>query len=258
MEDTFSRVVVIVVALAVLVALVDAAIVRHEEAPRERLLVVQGSSTVEVEPDIARITLGVKATRDTPREAAAVVSDGVTKIKAALAGLGVTDDAIETSELYLGEAQEYDYQQHRTVTLGYKAYHWLRVTLRNEEFGKLPGAIDAAIAAGATTLHDLQWDLEDDTAAKAQALAEATEVARRKADEMAKAAGTRIAGVQRISQPWSGGYYPSAGMASYGVEYEAADEPAAPPAEAGDIEQEPEVPGALRIKAEVEVAFVLD
>jgi hypothetical protein len=143
------------------------------------------------------------------------------------------------------------------VSVGYKAYHWLRITLKNEDFGKLPNVIDAAVAAGATRFHDLQWELDDDTAAKAQALAEATAAARRKADEMAQAAGARIVGVQRVSQPW-GGYYPSYGMADYGeADYEMAEE-AAPPADAGGIEAEPEVPGALRISAEVEAAFVIE
>lgn len=256
MGDTLSRVVVIVLALAVLVALVDSAIVRHREITPDRLLVVRGSATVEVEPDIARISLGVKATRDTPKEAARVVSSGVESIKTALMDLGVTEEAMETSELYLGEAQQWDRDEGRTVSVGYKAYHWLRVTLKNEDFGKLPNVIDAAVAAGATRFHDLQWELEDDTAAKAQALAEATAAARRKADEMAQAAGARIVGVQRVSQPW-GGYY-GGYAADYGVDYEAAEREAAPPAEAGGIEAEPEVPGALRISAEVEAAFVIE
>jgi uncharacterized protein YggE len=100
MGDTLSRAVVVVLALAVLVALADSAIVRHQETPPpERLLVVRGSATVEVEPDIARISLGVKATRDTPKEAARIVSNGVESIKTALMGLGVSEEAMETSEL---------------------------------------------------------------------------------------------------------------------------------------------------------------
>lgn len=258
--DAVSRAVVIVLALAVLAALVDAAVVRHRELAPRRVLVASGSAEVEVEPDIARISLGVKATRDTPTAAATEVRKGVASIKAALADLGVGEDAIETSELYLGEAQEYNYQTRRTELLGYKAYHWLRVTLKNEDFDKLPDVVDSAIAAGATRLHDLTFELEDDTPVRARALAEATQAARLKAQEMAGAAGARIVGVQRISQPY-GGYRYDYGMpaAEAGMAEEPMMEPAAePPAAGGEITAEPEVPGALHISAEVEVAFLIE
>ena len=261
MTDGTGRIVVIVLALAVLAALVDGAIVRHQQWPRERLLTASGSAQVEVEPDVATISLGVKATRDTPKLAADRVRQGVADIKAALTGLGVAEDAVETSELYLGEAQQYNYETGRTEVLGYKAYHWLRVTLRNQDFGKLADVIDAAVAAGATRLGDLQFDLDDDTTVKAQALAEATAAARQKAEAMAQASGARIVGVYRVSQSWGGPYY---GRGAY--EAEAAMEmpagvpaegpPPGPPADAG-IVGEPEVPGALRVSAQVDVSFII-
>lgn len=252
-EGWFGRAVVVVLALAVLATLVDAAVARRQERLAPRVLAVRAEAEVEAEPDIARIKLGVKAVLPTPKEAATKVAEKTKAIKGSLAKLGVAADAVETSELYLGEVSEYDYEQKRTVKLGYKAYHWLRVTLKNEDFPRLAAVVDGAVAAGATTFSDLRFEVEEDNPLRAQALADATARAREKAEAMAKAAGARIVGIQGISQPYATGW----GYAARGIEYEAAEEaaPAEPAVES--IEAEPEVPAALRITAEVEVAFLL-
>jgi uncharacterized protein YggE len=229
-------------------------VARRQERLAPRVLVVRAEAEVEAEPDIARIKLGVKAVLPTPKEAATKVAEKTKAIKGSLAKLGVAADAVETSELYLGEVSEYDYKQGRTVKLGYKAYHWLRVTLKNEDFPRLAAVVDGAVAAGATTFSDLRFEVEEDNPLRAQALADATARAREKAEAMAKAAGAQIVGIQSISQPYAGGR----GLLGRIPAYEAAAEEEAP-AEAAEesIEAEPEVPAALRITAEVEVAFLL-
>jgi uncharacterized protein YggE len=252
--------VALVLALAVLASLVDAAMARRRPAPSAqtpRMLRVTASAFAEAEPDMARISLGVKATRPTPQEAAESVAKTVAATKAALQKLGVGGDAIETSELYLGEASEYDYQKSRYVRRGYKAYHWLRVTLKRDDFGKLAQVCDAAVAAGVTSLSGLVFEVENDNALRAQALAKATTRAREKADSMAQAAKASIAGIQSLSEDYSLSPY-------YEREYARAGQPAAaeasPGAAAAPAEApagEPEVPGALRIDCQVEVEFLV-
>lgn len=252
-EGGLGKVVVVVLALAVLATLVDAAIARRQEKPQkqDRVLSVRAEGYVEAEPDVARISLGIKATRPTPREAAGEVAGKVDAIKAKLAQLGVGKESVETSELYLGEATERPYGR-PAVHLGYKAYHWLRVTLKREDFGKLASVVDGAVASGATSLSDLTFDVESDNALRAQALAKATANAREKAEAMASAAKARIVGVQSISDnvgyEWD--YEESAKVGAAAAPAAAAAAPAeAPPGEP--------VPGKLRITCKVRVAFLL-
>jgi len=256
--------VALVLALAVVATLVDAAIARRRPAPSERpprTLRVTASAFAEAEPDMARISLGVRAIEPTPREAAESVAKTVAATKAALAKLGVGAEAIETSELYLGQVTEYDYQKSRYVRRGYKAYHWLRVTLKRDDFGKLAQVCDAAVAAGVTSLSGLVFEVENDNALRAQALAQATARAREKADAIAQSAKTSIVGIQSVEEDyWPAWYSPSRG---YGSMARVMPSPTAEPEGAAGVAPaeapagESEVPGALRIDCEVGVEFLV-
>ncbi len=251
--------VVVVLVVAVLAALVDAAILRRQLGafPKEpRVLEVEATAYAEAEPDMAKVSLGVKAVCPTPQEAAAQVAKRVGAVKAKLAGLGVAKEAVETSELYVGEATQYDYKKGREVRLGYKAYHWLRVTLKRDDFAKLAAVCDGAVAAGATSLSDLRFEMEDDNALRAQALAKATTRAREKAEAMASAAQARIVGIHRISEGYTRGWgYAAQARAAAPAEMMEAQAPAMAAAEAPAGEAE--VPGKLRIDCNVDVAFLL-
>ncbi len=274
-EGPFGKIVVLVLALAVLATLVDSALSRRRIEREPRILAVTAEAYAEAEPDVAKISLGVKSVQPTPAAAARKVSDTVAAIKAKLAQLGVAQDAVETSELYLGEATQYDYRKSREVRVGYKAYHWLRVTLKRNDFPKLAAVVNAAVGAGATSLSGLAFEVEKDNTLRAQALAKATANAREKAEAMAKSAGARITGVQHLSDQYASYTEPRAYAGQAFSEYERA--PGAPgvpppgpavPAEAtapaapGAAPAEapagaPAVPGKLRITCDVEVAFLL-
>ncbi|MGD8239271.1 MAG: SIMPL domain-containing protein [Armatimonadota bacterium] len=240
--------------LALALGLVATALHAQDEDDEEklRLLTIKADAYVEVEPEIAKISLGIEAVKPKPKEAATEVADKADAVKAKLAALGVTKESVETSELYLGEASEYDYKRHRRIRKGYRAYHWLRVTLKNEDFDKLAAVVDGAVDVGATSFGGLRFEMLDDTALQAEALAKATANARQKAEAMAEAAGARIVGVHRIEEvePDDWAYYDVA---------EQADESMAPAAEPAEVEQwTEELPGKLRISCEVEVAFLLE
>lgn len=257
-EMVIWRIVVAVLIVAVVAMMVDSAVVRRQAAAKPdepRVLNVMAEAYAEAEPDVARISLGIKAVRPTPKEAASEVAATVKKVKEKIAQLGVADDAVETSELYLGEASHYDYQTGRTVREGYKAYHWLKVTLKNEDFPKLASVCDGAVAAGATSLAGLAFEMDNDNALRAQALAEATRRAREKADSMAAVAKTPIVGVQNLSESY-GQYWQYDTYAAREAKEAAAPEAAEmTPAEAP--EGTPEVPGKLRITCHLTGAFLL-
>ncbi len=254
-ESVFGHVVVVVLALAVLATLLDAASWRRKPSPEPRLLTVTADAYQEAEPDVVKISLGVKAVRPTPKEAATQVARTVTAIKARLTGLGVRSESLETSELYLGPATEYDSARRRTVQLGYKAYHWLRVTLKGGSFDRLPEVVDGAVEAGATSFSGLVWELADENTVRAAALRLATERASEKAKAMAEGARAKIVGIQSISDEYSYDrdywkYEMGAGRAARGGVSQPASAAEAPLGM-------PEVPGKLRISCRVTVDFLL-
>jgi uncharacterized protein len=268
-ESLFGRAVIVVLALAVIAALVDAAMYRRAApaAPPTppRVLAVTADAYAEAEPDLARVSLGVKAVRPTPRLAAMEVAVRVARIKAKLLALGLPKDAVETSELYLGEATVTSYSPKGVVSrrLGYKAYHWLRVTLRPGTFNKLATVIDGAVAAGATSLADLSFEMEDDTLLRAEALRKATERARMKAEAMALGSGARIAGVQTVSDRYSSALDSEYWRGAVGAAKMAEAAPGAPGGWAGQRAAEappggPAVPGKLRLSCAVEAVFLLE
>jgi uncharacterized protein YggE len=60
-DTQFGRLVVAVLALAVLATLLDAAVSRRSPRPEPRLLHVTAEAYEEAEPDVVRISLGMKA-----------------------------------------------------------------------------------------------------------------------------------------------------------------------------------------------------
>jgi len=250
-ESIFGQIVVAVLALAVLATLIDAAAWRRKPSPEPRLLTVTADAYQEAEPDVAKISLGVKAVRPTPKEAASSVAQTVKAIKARLVGMGVTPDAVDTSELYLGQATQYGPKKQRIGPPAYKAYHWLRVTLKGGNFDQLPDVVNAAVDAGATSFSGLVWEVKDETALRAAALHLATQRAMHKAKAMADAAGTGIAGIQGISDEYYGGYGYGGYAAAAGEAVGAAAASAEAPAGMA------EVPGKLRISCHVKVNLLL-
>ena len=89
-----------------------------KEKSEPRLLTIRAEAYVEAEPDIAKISLGIEAVKPKPKEAAAQVADTANAVKAKLAELRVPKEAVETSELYLGEVVQYDYRKGRRLHQG--------------------------------------------------------------------------------------------------------------------------------------------
>lgn len=255
-EGLLAKVAAIALALGLIAVAVQAQ--QDDDEEKLRLLTVRAEAYVEAEPDVAKISLGIDAVKPKPKAAATEVSEKADAVKAKLAALGMPDESVETSELYLGEAVEYDYKRGRTIKRGYRAYHWLRVTLKNEDFDKLADVVEGAVDAGVTSFGGLSFEMDDDTALKAEALRQAAANARTKAEAMAEGAQADIVGVHKISEvvpePWEA-YGEEADFAEQAAEAPTMEEPAIP-AEAGDFE--PEVPGKLRISCQVEVAFLLE
>ena len=159
-------------------------------------LSVTGNGTVLVESDLAIVTVGVQETSKDVLAAQSTVNEKIAAIKQALLDAGVQESEINTDSINI--YANYDYSDNTEVIVGYTARNSLSV--RTTDMDNVGSLIDAAFAAGANTLDNVQFTVQDDSEAREQALTMAVEDARRKADVLASAAGLQVASIERISE----------------------------------------------------------
>lgn len=160
-------------------------------------VVTAGRGEVDVQPDRARIEFGVETRASTATAAAADNSRRQRAVLDSLQKLGITQKQLQTANLRVTPEMVYPGQGQAPKVSGYVARNTVRVeVLRLEQTGNL---VDAALAAGATTVAGLQFYSSRAAEARREALAKAVSVARLDAEAMANAAGYQLGGVLEIS-----------------------------------------------------------
>lgn len=180
-------------------------------------LTVSGSGTVLVESDLAVVTVGVREASTDVLVAQSTVNEKIAAIKQALLEAGAKESEINTDSINI--YANYDYSDNTEVIVGYTANNTLSV--RTSDIDNVGALIDAAFAAGANTLDNVQFTVQDDSEAREQALTEAVEDARRKAEVLAAAAGLQIASIESIAES---GVYTYDSMRNYAMMDEATTE----------------------------------
>lgn len=165
--------------------------------PAEHTIAVTGTGTVTVKPDVADVRLGVSVQRPTVKEAQADAAAAMSAAVAAVKKAGVANDDIQTTVVSLGPVYEYPTGGGQKL-VGYQFTNQVVVTIR--DLSKVPDVIDGAIAAGANTVDGVSFRVNDPNAAEKQARTAAMNDARRRADQLASAAGVRVTGVAQITE----------------------------------------------------------
>jgi uncharacterized protein YggE len=192
-------------ALALATALALTAPLSAQPAAREGtaepvvpILSVQGSGSSRVDPDEATVRLGVLAQAPTAQAAMQQVNQTANAILAAVRKLGVPDKDIQTSELNLSPvyAQLPQDRGGEPRISGYQASNV--VSIRLTKMDQVGPAVDAGLGAGANRLDGVVFGLQNDEAARADALAKAAAAARAKAAALAKALNVRLAEIVEV------------------------------------------------------------
>jgi uncharacterized protein len=189
--------------LAVLM-LLGAAAAAQEPAgrPTPPSIRVTGEATVTVQPDQARIDIGVTTQAQTAQAAAA---DNAQRLETALAelrqalGAGVE---IKTISYSLNPDYRYPKDGGKPTITGYTATNVVRVTLN--DLTRVGQAIDEATRSGANQVHRLQFTLKDEQDAQSQALRAAAVKAKAEAEALAQALGLKIARVLSVVESSEG------------------------------------------------------
>ena len=169
--------------------------------PTSRIM-VPGRGAVRAEPDVADVRLGVLTIRPTATDARSAAAATMAAVLAALRAGGVAGRDLRTNLLSLDAVR--DYSDGSQPITGYQLTNTVEATIRAiDTTGAL---IDAALAAGATSLDGLTFHVDDPTDALAEARRLAVRDARRRAETLAAEAGVRLGAVVAIVE--GGGFAP--------------------------------------------------
>lgn len=171
---------------------------QRPEAPVQQppQIVVTGTSEVLAVPDEAVVRLGI-VRQATAAEAAQQQANSVAEeILKAIMAAGVPAKDIQTARLVLSPVYNSRNAEQRIVS--YNATNTVSVRLDN--LNLVGNVIDAGLKAGANQLEGVQFRLKNELPSREQALKEAVQEARGKAQAMADALRVNLAEVQEATE----------------------------------------------------------
>ena len=168
----------------------------HMPGAAERAVVVaSGQGEVTLRPDRATVSVTVRTIAPEPDEASSRNLDIAEAVTAAIEALDIESDSLRSTGVRIGPNREYTPDGPRDA--GYFAERSLRVT--TNELADVGRIIQAAVAAGATSVDGISYSSSEEESARAEALARAVEKARADAAVIARAAGGRLGRVLLLS-----------------------------------------------------------
>jgi uncharacterized protein len=158
------------------------------------VVITSGEGVVKRAPDQAWVTIAAESRAKTPAEAQKLNADAMSGVMQKVKGIGLPAEAIQTSGYEL--RPEFDYANNRQTLRGYVARNAIEV--RVDDLPKLGQVLDVAVAAGATSVSGIRFDIKERSNAEQTALQRAVADARTQANTAAQAAGMRVERVVRI------------------------------------------------------------
>jgi len=200
------NILLIVIAALMLVSCIGVAVLlfrgdapEKEQKEEVRTISVSASGEVSVKPDVGYIQMGVVVRKPDAREAEQQNAGIMQAVIDAVKEFGLDESDITTSGYYIYPV--YD-EFSKETPANYEAGNTVEIRVRDLEV--LGDIIDAATSAGANRTNSIRFDYEDREQAYNDALANAVENARKRAETIAASSGYRITGIMSISE--SGSY----------------------------------------------------
>jgi uncharacterized protein YggE len=214
-------------------------------SPAQTITVV-GQGSVRIKPDVAQVSIGVETSAETVSQAVQDNKTQMESIMAALTQAGIADKDIQTMNYSI----QFDrYPQPMPASTGtesgtaapvYRVSNMVNVTVR--DLDKVSTVLDAVVEAGANNIWGVNFSLEDQTKAQADARANAITDAKARAQALADLNGVKLGPVMSVSEVISGGSYPVA----------------VPMAEKAAVGAGPISPGELEVSYQVQVSYFIE
>jgi hypothetical protein len=163
-----------------------------------RVITVTGEGRSDRKPDMAVVSLGVSHQAQTAGEAMAMMADGMTAVLATLTEAGVVPADVQTGQLTLEAAYNYDTGSSTPPVTGFIATQTVDVRVR--DVGAVGPVLDAVTAEGANRVNGVFFALDDQAAALDEARTEAVADGRARAEFYAGAAGVTLGPLLQVSE----------------------------------------------------------
>ena len=173
-----------------------AGVVRAQEPKAIPTVVTVGVATVSAAPDQAFVVVTAENRARNPKEAASLSAQAMTAVQEQLSKTGIGKDRIRTLQYSL--EPEFDWRDGKQTLRGYVSRNSIEVRL--DEVQRVGDVVDLAVAAGATSVSQVRFDLKDKSGLEREALSQASRTALRRAEAAAAGVGLSIDRVLRIDE----------------------------------------------------------
>jgi uncharacterized protein len=163
------------------------------------VITVVGEGRVKIQPDIARITLGVDAVQPTVKQASTEARQTMDAVVKAATAQGIADKDIQTASfnIYVERTRPSD-NPTGPEEVRYHVNNSVNVVVR--DLDKVGNVLDAAIEAGANNVYGVNFSVENTAEVEAQAREAAVTDAQRRAQDLARLNGVNVGPVLAISE----------------------------------------------------------
>lgn len=182
--------------LLLLLLLVSSVAVAADTWTGPPVVVTSGSAVLRVAPDRALVRLATEARAATGKTAQTQEATAMKSLRQALAQAGIADDVVRTLSYDL--QLEFDYVGGKQTPRGYVARHVIEVRL--DDVAGLGDLVGKAVDSGAASVSGIAFDVKARDQLERQALRQAVEDAKARADAAAAGAGTTVGGVIRLEE----------------------------------------------------------
>ena len=170
----------------------------QQAAGTERTFMLTGNEEVQSVTDMAVVWLGVQTEADTAK---AAMDENNTKMQALVDSLkasGIKTEDIQTKRVSLYPQYQQDGTSNNRTLTGYTANNTVQV--RTTDLTTLGTLLDEAVAAGANTIDNIQFEISDSEQLMEQAREAAVLNAKAKAEQLADLTGATLGDVYSIQE----------------------------------------------------------
>jgi uncharacterized protein YggE len=213
---------------------------------------VNGESEVRVVPDEVVLSLGVETFNAALRTAKSMNDERIQKTMAAARNLAVQASRMQTD--YIGIEPKYEHGDIARTLQGYVVRR--TVIIRLKEISKFEDLLTAALEAGVTHVHGIEFRTTELRKHRDQARVMAIKAAQEKAELLARESGRRVGAARSIGEA-SYGYHASYGS-WWGSRYSSMSQNAIQNVGGAPLESDSTLaPGQISIRVSVQASYVL-
>lgn len=176
---------------------------RAEVKPMDRLITVSASGYAYAEPDQARLSAGVTAEADSAEAALSANTELMRKVVDGLKEAGIDAKDIQTSNFNVEPRYTNPRDGTSPAINGYRVSNQVGILVR--DLKSLGGLLDKLVSLGANQVYGLAFEVSKQETLKDEARKDAIANARRRAELLAAAAGSKVDEVMTISEESSYG-----------------------------------------------------